>query len=163
MASKRLSILNLIIRVGGRIRIVSIDNGRRNNCYGVERRPDGSEKVWQLARGHWRDKKGDDTRMRSSRIRIEHLAEQIKILQTQLHRIESDVMSKGFKHLPPLTPPPPSSRSLRPQTPGSLRSRASLIPLLSGLSERHTNRGTQDCIISGRILECTPCAGEFST
>jgi len=82
MASKRLSILNLIIKVGGRIRIVSIDNGRRNNCYGVERRPDGTEKVWQLARGHWRDKKGDDTRMRSSRIRIEHLAEQIKILSS---------------------------------------------------------------------------------
>jgi hypothetical protein len=75
------SLLNLIIKAGGRIRVISFDNGRRNLCYGIERRPDGTEKVWKLSRGHWRDSKGDDSRARSSRKRIEHLSKEIEILK----------------------------------------------------------------------------------
>jgi hypothetical protein len=81
-ACKRISTLELIVREKGHIRLAFFDLGRRNIFYGVEVRPDGSEKVWELPRARWRNAKGDDSRTRSSNERMKRI------------KIETDLLSE---------------------------------------------------------------------
>jgi hypothetical protein len=79
-ASSRLSLIDLIIKFRGDVRIIFFDAGRRNLFFGIERRKDGTEKTWKLPRAFWRDLKGDDDRTRRGRKRMEHLSKEIEIL-----------------------------------------------------------------------------------
>jgi hypothetical protein len=79
-ASSRLSLIDLIIKFRGDVRIIFFDAGRRNLFFGIERRKDGTEKTWKLPRAFWRDLKGDDGRTRRGRKRMEHLSKEIEIL-----------------------------------------------------------------------------------
>jgi hypothetical protein len=79
-ASSRVSLINLVIKFRGDVRIIFFDAGRRNIFFGIERRKDGTEKTWKLPRAFWRDLKGDDGRTRRGRKRMEHLSKEIEIL-----------------------------------------------------------------------------------
>jgi hypothetical protein len=79
-ASSRVSLIDLVIKVRGDVRIIFFDAGRRNLFFGIERRKDGTNKTWKLPRAFWRDLKGDDGRTRRGRKRMEHLSKEIETL-----------------------------------------------------------------------------------
>ena len=70
--ASRVSILREIIaelKSGRDIRLICIDTGLRNLYKGVEIRPDGSEKIWDLTRADWMNAKGDAHRLRQCNAR----------------------------------------------------------------------------------------------
>jgi hypothetical protein len=70
--ASRVAIIREIIaelKSGRDIRLICIDTGLRNLYKGVEIRPDGSEKIWDLTRADWMNAKGDAHRLKQCNAR----------------------------------------------------------------------------------------------